>query len=330
MWCGGEALTPDLAERLMARGRELWNLYGPTETTIWSAAHRVRSGEDPVLIGRPIANTQMYILDENLEPVPVGVAGELYIGGHGVARGYWRGPELTASRFVPDPFDSTEDRKMYRTGDLARYRRDGEIQLLGRTDHQIKLRGHRIELGEIEAVIERHPAVRQAVVALQGEGASRQLVAYLCCGADSVATEGIRAWLHERLPEHMVPAVLVPVEALPMTPNGKVDRKRLPSTLNLPRESRADSVSARNRTEQRISDLWADALHIERPGIRENFFDLGGHSLLLVQLHAQLKREFNINLSVVDLFRYPTIETLASFIDRSCATASWPVGAQVQ
>jgi amino acid adenylation domain-containing protein len=330
MWCGGEALTPDLAGRLMARGGELWNLYGPTETTIWSAAHRVRSGEDPVLIGRPIANTQMYILDENLEPVPVGVAGELYIGGHGVARGYWRCPELTASRFVPDPFDSTGARKMYRTGDLARYRRDGEIQLLGRTDHQIKLRGHRIELGEIEAVIERHPAVRQAVVALQGEGASRQLVAYLCCGADSVATEGIRAWLHERLPEYMVPAVLVPVEALPMTPNGKIDRKRLPSTLNLPRESRADSVSARNRTEQRISDLWADALHIERPGIRENFFDLGGHSLLLVQLHAQLKREFNINISVVDLFRYPTIEALASFVDRSCATASWPVGAQVQ
>jgi amino acid adenylation domain-containing protein len=322
MWCGGEALAPDLAESMMARGSELWNLYGPTETTIWSAAHRVRSGENPILIGRPIANTQMYILDENLQPVPIGVAGELFIGGHGVARGYRGRPELTATRFLTDPFDPAQTRRMYRTGDLARYRSDGEILLLGRTDHQIKLRGHRIEPGEIEAVIERHPSVRQAVVVLDGKDSNKQLVAYIRYAEAAGDVDQIRAWLRERLPDYMVPAVLMPLDEFPMTPNGKIDRKRLPSPLAIPRESRGDSIAARNQTEQRLSELWSDTLHVERPGVHDNFFDLGGHSLLLVQLHARLKREFNTNIAVVDLFRYPTIETLASFLDRKSASSS--------
>jgi acyl-coenzyme A synthetase/AMP-(fatty) acid ligase/acyl carrier protein len=322
MWCGGEALAPDLAESMMARGSELWNLYGPTETTIWSAAHRVRSGENPILIGRPIANTQMYILDENFQPVPVGVAGELFIGGHGVARGYRGRPELTATRFLTDPFDPAQTRRMYRTGDLARYRSDGEILLLGRTDHQIKLRGHRIEPGEIEAVIERHPSVRQAVVILDGKDSNKQLVAYIRYAEAAGDVDQIRAWLRERLPDYMVPAVLMPLDEFPMTPNGKIDRKRLPSPLAIPRESRGDSIAARNQTEQRLSELWSDTLHVERPGVHDNFFDLGGHSLLLVQLHARLKREFNTNIAVVDLLRYPTIETLASFLDRKSASSS--------
>lgn len=317
MWCGGEALAPDLAESLMTRGGELWNLYGPTETTIWSAAHRVRSGENPILIGRPIGNTQMYILDEQLQPVPVGVTGELFIGGLGVARGYRGRPELTASRFLPDPFDSTGSRRMYRTGDLARYCQDGQLQLLGRTDHQIKLRGHRIEPGEIEVVIERHPSVRQAVVALDGQGANIQLVGYIRYAESSGDVDQIRLWLRERLPDYMVPGILVPLDEFPLTPNGKIDRKRLPSPQPVSREPGRDFVSARNQTEQRLSELWSDALHVDRPNIRDNFFDLGGHSLLLVQLHARLKREFNTNIAVVDLFRYPTIEGLASFLDRS-------------
>jgi len=329
MWCGGEALSSDLAESLMARGRELWNLYGPTETTIWSSAHRVRSGEAQILVGRPIANTQMYILDDNLEPVPVGVAGELYIGGDGVARGYWQRPELTSSRFLPDPFALAGVRRMYRTGDLARYRRDGRIQLLGRTDHQIKLRGHRIELGEIEIAIERHSTVRQAVVVLRGEGTEKQLVAYIRFGESSNDANQLRSWLHEVLPDYMVPSIIVPLEELPLTPNGKIDRKRLPVPQAMSRERSVDSIPARNGTEQRLSELWSGLLHIEKPGIRENFFDLGGHSLLLVQLHAQLKREFNTNIAVVDLFRYPTIEALASHLDHSITAASLPVGANV-
>jgi amino acid adenylation domain-containing protein len=329
MWCGGEALSQDLAESLIARGRELWNLYGPTETTIWSAAHRVSSGEVPILVGRPIANTQMYILDHKREPVPVGVSGELYIGGLGVAGGYWNRPELTANSFVPDPFDSIGTRKMYRTGDLARYRRDGQIQLLGRTDHQIKLRGHRIEPGEIELAIERHPSVRQAVVVVHGEGMEKQLVAYTRFGDGSSDVDQVRSWLHEVLPDYMVPAILVPVDELPLTPNGKIDRKRLPSSQLLSRERGADSIPARNQTEQKLSELWSQLLHVNRPGVRDNFFDLGGHSLLLVQLHAQLKRQFNASISVVDLFRYPTIEALASFLDRQSAVASMPAGADV-
>ncbi len=324
MWCGGEALAPDAAENLMARGSELWNLYGPTETTIWSAAHRVRSGENPILIGRPIANTQMYILDEHLQPVPVGVTGELFIGGHGVARAYRGRPELTASRFLPNPFDPIQAPRMYRTGDLARYRVDGQIQLLGRTDHQIKLRGHRIEPGEIEVVIERHPAVRQAVVVVDGEGSGRQLVAYIRYTDASQDVDQIRSWLRERLPDYMVPGVLVPLDEFPLTPNGKIDRKRLPSLQKVSRVSRGDSITPRNQTEQRISELWSDALHIDRPGIRDNFFDLGGHSLLLVQLHARMKREFNANITAVDLFRYPTIEALASFLDRSASSSPGP------
>ncbi|HVT95892.1 MAG TPA: non-ribosomal peptide synthetase, partial [Acidobacteriaceae bacterium] len=308
-----------------ARGSELWNLYGPTETTIWSAAHRVRSGENPILIGRPIANTQMYILDENFQPVPIGVSGELFIAGDGVARGYRGRPELTASRFLADPFDSAGTRRMYRTGDLARYLPDGQIHLLGRTDHQIKLRGHRIEPGEIEAAIERNPYVRQAVVVLDGQGTSKQLIAYVRYAEASGDVEQIRSWLRERLPEYMVPAILVPLDEFPMTPNGKIDRKRLPSPLTVARETRADSIAARNQTEQRLTELWSEALHVDRPGIRDNFFDLGGHSLLLVQLHARLKREFSSNLAVVDLFRYPTIEALASFLDRSAAATASPV-----
>jgi acyl carrier protein len=218
---------------------------------------------------------------------------------------------------------------MYRTGDLARYRRDGRIQLLGRTDHQIKLRGHRIELGEIEIAIERHSAVRQAVVVLRGEGTESQLVAYIRFGETLNDADQLRSWLRRVLPDYMVPSIIVPLEELPLTPNGKVDRKRLPIPQAMSRERNVDSIPARNRTEQRLSELWSDLLRIEKPGIRENFFDLGGHSLLLVQLHAQLKREFNTNIAVVDLFRYPTIEALASHLDHSVMAASLPVGVNV-
>jgi amino acid adenylation domain-containing protein len=316
MWCGGEALSPDLAENLIVRGRELWNLYGPTETTIWSAVHSVKSGESPILIGRPIGNTRMYILDPDAQPVPIGVPGELYIGGAGVARGYRGRPALTESRFIRDPFDTVGHRCMYRTGDLARYRPDGQIQLIGRTDHQIKLRGHRIELGEIEVAIERHPQVRQAVVALHGEGSDQRLVAYVKQFEGEADADYLRPWLQARLPDYMVPAVFIAVSKIALTPNGKVDRKRLPIPKALTRERSASVIAPRNQLEEQLAGIWSEILGIDRPGVRDNFFDLGGHSLLLIRVHARLRRELDADIAVIDLFRYPTIESMASWLDR--------------
>jgi acyl-coenzyme A synthetase/AMP-(fatty) acid ligase len=327
MWCGGEALRPDLAESLLARGRELWNLYGPTETTIWSAAHRVKSGENPILIGRPIGNTRMYILDPEGQPVPTGVAGELYIAGAGVARGYWRRPELTETRFLPDPFDPVPGCRMYRTGDLARYRRDGQIQLIGRTDHQIKLRGHRIELGEIEVVIERHPEVLQAVVALQGEGNGQQLIACIKQSDDAVDTGSLRSWLQERLPDYMVPSVFIALEEIPLTPNGKVDRKRLPKPKASTRETSTPIASPRNHLEEQLVQIWSEILGVNRVGVRDNFFDLGGHSLLLIRVHARLRHELDPDVAVIDLFRYPTIESMASWLNRRSHSLTIATGA---
>ncbi len=321
MWCGGEALSPDLADNLLVRGRELWNLYGPTETTIWSTAHRVKSGESPILIGRPIANTRMYILDSDGQPAPIGVPGELYIGGAGVARGYRGRPAWTEARFVNDSFAAAGSR-MYRTGDLARYRPDGQIQLIGRTDHQIKLRGHRIELGEIEVVIERHPQVRQAVVVLDGDGADQRLVAYVTQSEGATDTESLRSWLQSRLPDYMVPSLLIPVAEIALTPNGKVDRKRLPKPKASPRESSASVVVPRNQTEERLARIWSEILRVDRPGVRDNFFDLGGHSLLLIRVHARLRRELDADVAVIDLFRYPTIESMASWLDRRSQAAA--------
>jgi amino acid adenylation domain-containing protein len=315
MWCGGESLTAELAESLLRRGRELWNLYGPTETTIWSAAHRVRNREDSILVGRPIANTRMYILDGRGEPVPVGVAGELFIGGAGVARGYRNRPELTAERFVPERF--VPGAMMYRTGDLARYRRDGEIQLLGRTDHQIKLRGHRIELGEIEADLEGHPAVQQAVVVAHGQGTDQRLVAFVRgAGEDKPDGAALRGWLQERLPDYMVPAQFIAVEEFPLTLNGKVDRKRLPAPEGQGAPRRAEGVAPRNQTEKRVAAIWSEILAITAVGVRENFFDVGGHSLLLMRVHTRLREEFQTEIPVVDLFRYTTVEDLAAYLDR--------------
>jgi amino acid adenylation domain-containing protein len=327
MWCGGEALSPDLAEKLLERGRELWNLYGPTETTIWSAAHRIKSGENPILIGRPIGNTRMYILNSDGHPVPVGVAGELYIAGDGVARGYWKRPELTKDRFVPDPFDSRPGRRMYRTGDLARHRREGQIQLIGRTDHQVKLRGHRIELGEIEAVIERHPKVRQAVAVVHGEGAGRQLVVYIRQPEGETVPEDLRTWLRERLPDYMVPSDFLPLAEIPLTPNGKVDRKRLMQPAVPPRKISPSAVSPRNQVEERLVKIWSEILRVDRVSVRDNFFDLGGHSLLLIRVHARVKKELDADVAVVDLFRYPTIESMAAWLARRRSELTVAAGA---
>jgi amino acid adenylation domain-containing protein len=313
--CGGEALSRDLADRLLERCACLWNLYGPTETTIWSAAHQVRTGEDPVPIGRPIAMTQFYVLDAHLQPVPVGIPGELYIGGLGLARGYLHRPELTAEKFVRHTFHDASDTRLYKTGDLVRYRADGTLEFLGRIDNQVKMRGFRIELGEIESLLAYHPAIRQSVVTVWEDGpAEKRLVAYMVTAPGSApSVNELRALLTQTLPDYMVPSTFVFLDALPLTPNAKVDRRALPPPpLNRPQLDTA-FVAPTTEVEQQIAAIWRDVLSIDQVGMRDNFFDLGGHSLLAVQVHTKLRALFGRDLPLVDLFRHPTVGALARY-----------------
>jgi amino acid adenylation domain-containing protein len=290
--CGGEPLPGDLAEDLLPRLAELWNMYGPTETTIWSTVHRVRGDERQVPIGRPIANTQVYVLDESLKHCPRGVRGELWIAGAGVAEGYWQRPDLTAERFVSDPFGEPGSR-MYRTGDLGRLRFDGVLECAGRTDFQIKIRGHRIELGEIEAVLMQHPAVSRAVVdarVLPGSGMS--LCAYLVWSdAGMPELQALRDFLRARLPEYMVPAVFTTIESVPQTLNGKVDRRALPEPEGVPLRSAAQSFQPpQTATEKALAGVWSELLYVPEVGRHDNFFDLGGHSLLAMRAITSMER----------------------------------------
>jgi amino acid adenylation domain-containing protein len=290
---GGEALPPELADALLDRAGEVWNMYGPTETTVWSTVARVRRGE-PITIGRPIANTRVYVLGAERQLMPVGMAGELWIGGRGVAIGYHDRPELTAERFVVDPFDrSGVSARMYRTGDRARWRTDGSLEHMGRLDEQVKIRGYRIEPGEIEAVLEAHPAVVQAVVVPRRHSSGDvRLVAYLiyASGQDLSVSE-VRRLLRAQLPDYMVPSMFVTVDAIPLTPNGKVDRKALPDPF-----LQAANVSAVERTppapglETLIADIWRNVLGITAVSAEDNFFDLGGHSLLALRVVGALQQ----------------------------------------
>jgi amino acid adenylation domain-containing protein len=312
--CGGEAWPPQLAEQLLPKCGALWNMYGPTETTIWSAVNSVESGK-AVLIGHPIANTQFYVVDKNLQPVPVGVPGELLIGGAGLARGYWKRPELTAEKFIANPFRAGVESRLYRTGDLVRYGEDGTLEFQGRIDQQVKIRGFRIELGEIESVLRSQAGVREAVVVVREEG-SKRLVAYVVlAGEPACTTAELRDILKQTLPDYMVPAAWVALPSLPLTPNGKVDRKALP----LPG---ADAVAVSSiayatpdsETEQKIAAIWQDVLGIAKVGRDNNFFDLGGHSLLLMKVQSQLRKAFSKDITMVDLFRYTTVRALGKYL----------------
>jgi amino acid adenylation domain-containing protein len=319
--CSGEALPHDLQERFFERlDAELHNLYGPTEAAVDVTHWQCQPEGDPrriVPIGRPVANTQLYILDRYGQPVPVGVAGELHIGGIQVARGYWNRPELTTERFIPDPFSSNPEARLYRTGDLARYRPDGNIEFLGRLDFQVKVRGFRIELGEIEAVLSQHPAVREAVVlAREDVPGDKRLVAYVVsAGASEVESGALRDFLHSKLPDYMVPAASVQLEALPLLPNGKVNRRSLPAPER-ERQATEPYAPPSNELEKAIAAIWQDLLQVDQVGVDDSFFDMGGHSLLIVQAHRRLSRVTDRELSITDMFRYPTIRALTHYLSQ--------------
>jgi natural product biosynthesis luciferase-like monooxygenase protein len=310
---GGEALPQALVEDLATvTNAHIENMYGPTETTIWSTTETAHAGQGVVSIGTPIANTQAYVLDEALTPVPVGVAGELWIGGEGVTRGYWQREELTAERFLPNPFHAG---RMYRTGDLVRWRADGKLDFLGRTDHQVKLRGYRIELGEIETVLEAQPGVAQAVVmAREDTPGDLRLVAYLRGPASESA---LRPALEAVLPAHMVPQHFMTLEAFPLTPNRKVDRKALPAPTGAP-APKAESYVAPMGVAEQLAAVWSRVLGVAKVGAKDNFFALGGHSLLAVQAHREIRAELGVaKLSITDIFRFPVLEALAAHIEKT-------------
>ncbi len=305
-------------------GVRLYNEYGPTEGTVWSSACEIRAADAaadrPVPIGRPIANMQIHLLDAHLDQVPIGVPGELYIGGAGVARGYHERPDLTAERFVPDPFTSEPGARLYRTGDRARWRPDGNIEFLGRVDHQVKIRGFRIELGEIEDCLLRHPAVKAAVViAREDLSGEKRLAAYVVPSSFSAeerpSPETLREFLKETLPDYMIPTAFILLSQLPLNPNGKLDREALPAP-DIAGQFAHCHVAPRNDIEIRLAELWAGLLGLERVGIHDNFFDLGGHSLLAVQVVVRLQDLFGIDMSVASLFEAPTVAELALLLAR--------------
>ncbi|HSI49086.1 MAG TPA: amino acid adenylation domain-containing protein [Ideonella sp.] len=309
--CGGEALPPDLVASLQALGVSLWNLYGPTETTIWSSAEAVPPGGEPG-IGRAIAGTRLHVLDADLQPVPLGAAGELYIGGVGLARGYLQRPGLSAERFIADPFGH-DGARLYRTGDLVRASADGRLAYLGRSDHQVKLRGFRIELGEIEAQLLAQPGVRAAVVMARTGPTGLRLVAYIAQGGEPLDDAMLRAALARVLPEYMLPSALVQLAALPLNTNGKVDRHALPepgAALDA-----AAHEAPEGDTEQALATLWQNLLGRPRVGRRDHFFSLGGHSLLAVQLVARLQQAGHADLALKDVFRLPVLQDLAAHLD---------------
>jgi amino acid adenylation domain-containing protein/non-ribosomal peptide synthase protein (TIGR01720 family) len=328
--CSGEALPFELQERFFAGlPAELHNLYGPTEAaidvTFWKCLPESKRRVVP--IGRAIANTQIHILDRRLQTVPINVPGELYIGGVGLARGYLRRPDLTAEKFIPNPFGDEAGERIYRTGDLARYSADGQIEFLGRLDHQVKLRGFRIELGEIEALLSQHEAVREAVVIARDKaGGERQLVAYVV-RAQSGATpsaNALRAFLKEKLPNYMVPASFVILDALPLTASGKVDRRTLPPPDHAQAESERTFVEARTMTEQVLAEIWSRLLGVERVSIHDDFFELGGHSLLGMQLISRVREALGVELTVRALFDAPTVSTFAVKVETAKAGVPGP------
>lgn len=326
----GEALPKELAERLLPMGAELWNLYGPTEITIWATGCQVEANNKNINIGHPIANTQAYILDPHLQPVPIGIPGELHIGGTGVARGYLNRPELTAEKFIANPFSLDSQSRLYKTGDLARFLPDGQIECLGRIDYQVKVRGIRIELGEIESVMAQYSTVKEAVAIVREDTPGEKLlVGYFVANTDRLEAANqfipeLRLFLKSRLPDYMVPTQFMALDAMPLTPNGKVDRQALPKPDNYRADLAANYVAPRNELESQIADIWVEVLGLERVGIYDNFFELGGYSLLGIKILSRLRQSLQVEILLPNLFELPTIADLAIRIE----TLRWAAQSQ--
>jgi amino acid adenylation domain-containing protein len=315
----GEACPAQLVQR-WSKGRRFFNLYGPTEVTVWATFVECSNPDQAPPIGRPIANAEVYLLDKQLQPVPVGVVGELHIGGVGLARGYLNRPELTAARFIPHPFKHSDSARLYKSGDLGRYLPDGQIEFAGRIDHQVKLRGLRIELGEIEAALRQIEVINDSLVIVREDtSGERRLVAYVVAekGSDnaSTSTSELRRILKSRLPEYMVPGKFVTLEALPLTPNGKLDRDRLPAPDDLRPDLAEAYVAPQSELERNIAEVWQQTLRVEKIGRHDNFFELGGHSLDLTRVHVKLANKLEQQLMIIDLFQYPTIASLAAYLN---------------
>ena len=325
--CGGEAMSRDLADQLLNRASSVWNMYGPTETTIWSAIQRVEPGGGAVFVGRPIDNTQIYILDSYFNPAPIGVPGELCIGGVGLARGYKNRPELVAQQFIPNPFCGDTGARLYRTGDLARYLVDGNLEFLGRIDHQVKIRGFRIELGEIEMVMSRHPAISQVVVVDKEISGDKRLIGYVVTKGEEALNGGeLKDFLRTTVPEYMIPSAFVFLENLPLTPNGKIDRKALPDPTECGDGIRGSDeyVSPRTPIERAIADVWQEILGVERVSAHDNFFDLGGHSLLSLKVITRIEEKIGQRIHPREMI-LQTLGQIASACEQRASAVQEPL-----
>lgn len=320
---GGEASSWDLIKKIQAQAPQcqIFNHYGPTETTVGVLTYQVhhqsiRYNSHTVPLGKPLANTQVYVLNQQLQPVSIGVSGELYIGGAPIARGYLNRPELTAERFIQNPLQV--ESKLYKTGDLVRYLPDGNLEFLGRVDNQVKIRGFRIELGEIETLLVQYPGVKQSVASIwEEEPENQRLVAYIVTDKKQPPSiSDLRNFLKEKLPEYMLPSNFLILKALPLTINGKVDRLNLPAPNQTRPELEQTFVAPTTEIEQTIATIWQEMLHVEKVGINDNFFELGGHSLLIVQVHSKLRKSFSQDVSITDLFKYPTISLLSNYLNQ--------------
>jgi len=322
---GGEAVSQKLASQLLQRSASVWNVYGPTETTIWSTLSKMEAGQSAVTIGRPIGNTEIFILDKVLQPVPIGVAGELHIGGDGLARGYLKRPGLTAEKFIGHPLNPDPKARLYKTGDLARYLPNGNIEFLGRIDHQVKIRGFRIELGEIETVLRQHSGINETVVvAREDNPGDKRVVAYFVPTRDAPPTTAeLRSFLREKLPEYMLPSIFVTLRSMPLTPNGKVDRRALPAPDRAELASTGTFAAHKDAVESQLVKIWESVLGVRPIGVTDNYFELGGHSLLAVKLMNRIEEAFGKTLPIATLLQAPTIEQLAAILRRKGESAPW-------
>ncbi len=313
-------MSRQLADSLWDRVGELWNMYGPTETTVWSTIERVESGSSAISIGRPIANTQIHILDGSGDRVPIGVVGEICIGGAGIARGYLGRPALTDERFIPDAYSDVAGARLYRTGDLGRWSTDGKLYHLGRSDHQVKIRGFRIELGEIEEMLGRQPAVRQAVVAVrEAQIDDPRLIAYVVYrDGEDLTTSDMKRYLRGQLPEYMIPAIVVSLESMPLTPNGKVDRAALPDPFTKPAQPAPSHDLPASKTEKILAEIWKSVLKVEQIDAGDNFFELGGYSLLSLRVAKMLEKQTGRRMDTRSLF-FHSLRQVAALIDQGAA-----------